>query len=55
MSCLPSRDLDLMVDQVYGVFWYRFLLGHAPLTEEIADRLTDSLIAPGGTCDPADA
>lgn len=53
---LPAgRDLDLMVDQVYGVFWYRFLLGHAPLTEEIADRLTDSLIAPGGTCDPADA
>ncbi|KJY41993.1 hypothetical protein VR41_09845 [Streptomyces sp. NRRL B-1568] len=53
---LPADcDLDLMVDQVYGVFWYRFLLGHAPLTEEIADRLTDSLITPGGTCDPADA
>ncbi|GGX47605.1 TetR/AcrR family transcriptional regulator [Streptomyces noursei] len=53
---LPAgRDLDLMVDQVYGVFWYRFLLGHAPLTEEIADLLTDSLIAPGCTGEPAPA
>ncbi|WP_405779182.1 TetR-like C-terminal domain-containing protein [Streptomyces sp. NBC_00859] len=37
-------DLDLMVDQVYGVFWYRFLLGHAPLNDEAADRLADSLV-----------
>ncbi|MFI9718345.1 TetR/AcrR family transcriptional regulator [Streptomyces sp. NPDC052396] len=43
-----DRDLDLMVDQIYGVFWYRFLLGHAPLTEETAERLTDSLIPPAG-------
>ncbi|WP_035799794.1 TetR/AcrR family transcriptional regulator [Kitasatospora mediocidica] len=39
-----DRDLDLMVDQVYGVFWYRFLLGHAPLDGAAADRLTDSLL-----------
>ncbi|MFE6892255.1 TetR/AcrR family transcriptional regulator [Streptomyces sp. NPDC057694] len=45
---LPAdRDLDLMVDQVYGVFWYRFLLGHAPLGEAEAVRLADSLIAQG--------
>ncbi|MER5951908.1 TetR/AcrR family transcriptional regulator [Streptomyces sp. NPDC001904] len=42
-----DRDLDLMVDQVYGVFWYRFLLGHAPLGETEAVRLADSLIAQG--------
>jgi AcrR family transcriptional regulator len=36
-------DLDLLVDQAYGLFWYRFLLGHAPLTDEVADRLADSL------------
>jgi AcrR family transcriptional regulator len=43
---LPSgRDVDLMVDQVYGVFWYRFLLEHAPLDTEAAGRLTDALLA----------
>jgi AcrR family transcriptional regulator len=42
---LPEgRDLDLMVDQVYGVFWYRFLLGHAPLDERTATDLADSLV-----------
>ncbi|MFC9617669.1 TetR/AcrR family transcriptional regulator [Streptomyces sp. NPDC056938] len=42
---LPKgRDLDLMVDQVYGVFWYRFLLGHAPLDERTATDLTESLV-----------
>jgi AcrR family transcriptional regulator len=39
-----DRDLDLLVDQAYGFFWYRLLLGHAPLTDEVADRLADSLI-----------
>ncbi|MET9489414.1 TetR/AcrR family transcriptional regulator [Nocardia sp. NPDC006630] len=42
---LPAgADLDLMVDQFYGVFWYRFILGHAPLDRATADRLTDSII-----------
>ncbi|MEV3856800.1 TetR/AcrR family transcriptional regulator [Streptomyces sp. NPDC050095] len=40
-------DLDLMVDQIYGVFWYRFLLGHAPLGAEEAERLADSLVRQG--------
>ncbi|MFF7989623.1 TetR/AcrR family transcriptional regulator [Kitasatospora xanthocidica] len=39
-----DADLDLIVDQVYGVFWYRFLLGHAPLDPGAAERLTDSLV-----------
>jgi len=43
----PGRDLDLMVDQVYGVFWYRFLLGHGPLDEDTAKALADSLLTGG--------
>jgi hypothetical protein len=39
-----KQDLDLMVDQVYGVFWYRFLLGHGPLDARTAKRLADSLL-----------
>ncbi|MGW5867152.1 TetR/AcrR family transcriptional regulator [Streptomyces sp. NPDC055239] len=42
-----DSDLDLMVDQVYGVFWYRFLLGHAPLGEREAVSLADSLVRQG--------
>ncbi|MGV9674695.1 TetR/AcrR family transcriptional regulator [Nocardia sp. NPDC003482] len=41
-----DTDVDLVVDQVYGVFWYRFLLGHAPLDEATAARLAATL-APG--------
>ncbi|MQS11629.1 TetR/AcrR family transcriptional regulator [Streptomyces kaniharaensis] len=42
---LPAdADLDLIVDQVYGVFWYRFLLGHAPLDQAVADRLAESVV-----------
>jgi AcrR family transcriptional regulator len=41
---VDEADLDLMVDQVYGVFWYRFLLGHAPLDHAVADRLTDAVL-----------
>ncbi|MFE4517034.1 TetR/AcrR family transcriptional regulator [Kitasatospora sp. NPDC056783] len=38
-----DTDLDLIADQVYGVFWYRFLLGHDALDANTAERLTDSL------------
>lgn len=41
---LPAdADLDLIVDQVYGVLWYRLLVGHAPLDAAAATRLADSL------------
>lgn len=39
-----DRDVALLVDQVYGLFWYRFLLGHAPLEAAAAERLTESLL-----------
>ncbi|WP_328540336.1 TetR-like C-terminal domain-containing protein [Streptomyces sp. NBC_00344] len=46
---LPEEcDLDLLVDQVYVVFWYRFLLGHEPLDPAAAGRLTASIIQ--GAC-----
>ncbi|MET8722565.1 TetR/AcrR family transcriptional regulator [Streptomyces misionensis] len=42
---LPAgQDVDLLVDQFYGLFWYRFLLGHAPLDRPAALRLTDALL-----------
>ncbi|MFC9930308.1 TetR/AcrR family transcriptional regulator [Streptomyces sp. NPDC127190] len=39
-----SRDVDLLVDQFYGFFWYRFLLGHGPLDDATARKLADSLV-----------
>ncbi|WP_307787293.1 MULTISPECIES: TetR/AcrR family transcriptional regulator [Streptomyces] len=42
---LPAdRDPELLVDQFYGLFWYRFLLGHAPLDADTAIRFADSLL-----------
>jgi|GEM_PF-4837653 len=42
---LPAdTDIDLIVDQFYGLFWYRFLLGHAPLDRDTAAQLTKSLL-----------
>jgi AcrR family transcriptional regulator len=44
---LPAgTDLDLLVDQVYGLLWYRLLIGHAPLTADVAARLTRELTSP---------
>jgi AcrR family transcriptional regulator len=42
---LPGdTDLDLLIDQVYGLLWYRILIGHAPLTADVAARLARSLV-----------
>lgn len=40
-----DADLELMVDQAYGVLWYRLMVGHAPLTADLATRLARSLCA----------
>ncbi|MCW2916052.1 MAG: putative HTH-type transcriptional regulator YdeS [Actinomycetia bacterium] len=40
-----DTDLGLMVDQVYGLLWYRLLLGNAPFTPGLAKRLTRTLIS----------
>ncbi|HEX6451195.1 MAG TPA: TetR/AcrR family transcriptional regulator [Trebonia sp.] len=34
-----DADLDLLIDQVYGLLWYRILIGHAPLNADVAARL----------------
>ncbi|MFD8703826.1 TetR/AcrR family transcriptional regulator [Kitasatospora sp. NPDC059648] len=50
-----DADLDLIVDQVYGLFWYRFLLGHAPLDAAAAERLAATLTEGNGARgNPAD-
>lgn len=36
-------DVDLAVDIVFGIMWYRVLSGHAPVDETLADQLTDTL------------
>ncbi|MEO3876357.1 TetR/AcrR family transcriptional regulator [Nonomuraea sp. B12E4] len=41
-----GTDLDLLVDQIYGLMWYRLLMGHAPLGDDVAARLVRSLIDP---------
>lgn len=41
----PARDLDLASDIVFGVMWYRLLVGHAPLDEALADDLTRATLA----------
>ncbi|WP_218026829.1 TetR/AcrR family transcriptional regulator [Nocardia inohanensis] len=39
-----DTDLALIIDQFYGLFWYRFLLANEPLDRETAERLTDALL-----------
>lgn len=39
-----DADLDLMVDQVFGLLWYRMLLRHRQFGPDTAARLTRSLI-----------
>ncbi|HVV18142.1 MAG TPA: TetR/AcrR family transcriptional regulator [Pseudonocardiaceae bacterium] len=44
-------DIDLAVDLVFGIMWYRVLSGHAPVDPALADQLTDTLarlLGPGG-------
>ena len=49
---LPAdTDLDLLIDQVYGLLWYRILIGHAPLTADVAARLTRGLTSAARNAD----
>jgi len=40
-----SADLNLLVDQAFGVLWYRMLMGHAGLTSNAAAGLARALVA----------
>lgn len=42
---LPAdADLEILVDQIYGVLWYRLAVTRAPLDPKIATRLVNSLL-----------
>lgn len=50
----PSRNLDLLLDMIYGPLWYRLLLGHAPLDERfIGQLLTELGLIPGNGSESA--
>ena len=34
-----SHDPELVADAVFGILWYRVLIGHHPLTAEVADSV----------------
>jgi AcrR family transcriptional regulator len=39
-----DQDLELLLDVVYGVLWYRLLLDHGPLSDEAGRRLADLVV-----------
>ena len=43
----PDADLAMLTDMVYGVLYYRLLVGHAPLDREAARALTAELLRSG--------
>jgi AcrR family transcriptional regulator len=40
----PAVDFDLVIDQVYGLLWYRILIGHTPVTPRDARPLARALV-----------
>jgi hypothetical protein len=47
-----SDAVDLLVDQAFGVLWYRLAVTRAPLSDDLADRLADSLCAAATPANP---
>lgn len=44
-----ERDLDLLLDLIYGPLWYRLLLRHAPLDDAFIEQLLEELgLIPAG-------
>ncbi len=41
-----SQDVnaELFADLIYGPYWYRLLIGHAPLSETFAKELVKSIV-----------
>jgi AcrR family transcriptional regulator len=40
----PPADVDLALDQIFGVLFYRLLMGHAPITRGVVDQLLAAVI-----------
>lgn len=36
----PEKDIELLMDIIFGAMWYRLLVGHAPIDERFAKELT---------------
>ena len=42
---LPAEtDLELTMDQIYGLMWYRLLIARSPITGEVAIQLSRAVI-----------
>jgi len=39
-----DRNMDLVVDLVFGAMWYRLLTGYAPINRNFADELTGVVV-----------
>jgi AcrR family transcriptional regulator len=40
----PAADLDVAIDFIFGLYWYRVLVGHLPLDQALATTMTDQLL-----------
>jgi AcrR family transcriptional regulator len=40
----PGSDLDVAIDFVFGLYWYRMLSGHLSLDQALAVTMTDQLL-----------
>jgi AcrR family transcriptional regulator len=40
----PAADLDVAIDFIFGLYWYRILVGHLPLDQALATTMTDQLL-----------
>lgn len=49
-----TRNLELLVDLVFGAKWYRLLTGHAAMDTPFADELTDMIVRLASTAEPTD-
>lgn len=39
-----AADLDVAIDFVFGLYWYRMLINHLPLDQALAQQMTDELL-----------
>ncbi len=39
-----SADLDVAIDFLFGLYWYRMLIGHLPLDKALAETMADTLL-----------
>ncbi|MEM7360192.1 MAG: TetR/AcrR family transcriptional regulator [Pseudomonadota bacterium] len=46
-SAQNGMPIDTILDMIYGPIFYRLLAGHAPLHDDFADEIVDTLFNPG--------